>query len=49
MAKKSQPPRAPNKALYLTDYARSAWDIGALSATLPEPVKGTRGGPSGGP
>ena len=35
MAKTSQPTRAPNKALYLTDYARSAWDIGALLATLP--------------
>ncbi len=34
MAKTSQPTRAPNKMLYLTDYARSAWDIGALSATL---------------
>jgi hypothetical protein len=28
--KTSQPTRAPNKALYLTDYARSAWDIGAI-------------------
>jgi hypothetical protein len=30
MAKTSHPTRAPNKALYLTDYARSGWDIGAL-------------------
>jgi len=35
MATTSQPTRAPNKALYLTDYARSAWDIRALPATLP--------------
>ena len=31
MARTCQPARAPNKALYLTDYARSAWDIGALN------------------
>jgi len=35
--------RAPNKALYLTDYARSAWDIGALSATLPALARAARG------
>ena len=43
MAKTSQPTRAPNKALYLTDYARSAWDIGALSATLPALARAPRG------
>ena len=43
MAKTSQPVRAPNKALYLTDYARSAWDIGALSATLPALARASRG------
>ena len=43
MAKISQPTRAPNKALYLTDYARSAWDIGALSATLPALTRAPRG------
>ena len=43
MAKTSQPTRAPNKALYLTDYARSAWDIGALSATLPVLARAPRG------
>jgi hypothetical protein len=43
MAKTSQPTRAPNKALYLTDYARSAWDIGALSVTLPVLARAPRG------
>jgi pimeloyl-ACP methyl ester carboxylesterase len=43
MAKTSQPTRAPNKALYLTDYARSAWDIGALSAMLPALARAPRG------
>ena len=43
MAKTSQPTRAPNKALYLTDYARSAWDIGALLATLPALARAPRG------
>ena len=43
MATASQPARAPNKALYLTDYARSAWDIGALSATLPALARAPRG------
>jgi len=43
MAKTSQPTRAPNKALYLTDYARSSWDIGALSATLPALARAPRG------
>lgn len=43
MAKTSRPTRAPNKALYLTDYARSAWDIGALSATLPALARAPRG------
>ena len=43
MAKTSQPTRAPNKALYLTDYARSAWDIGALSVTLPALARAPRG------
>jgi hypothetical protein len=28
MATTSQPTRGPNKALYLSDYARSGWDIG---------------------
>jgi pimeloyl-ACP methyl ester carboxylesterase len=45
MAKTSQPTRAPNKALYLTDYARSAWDIGALSATLPVLGRARHDGP----
>jgi hypothetical protein len=43
MAKTSQPTRAPNKALYLTDYVRSGWDIGALSATLPALARAPRG------
>ena len=43
MAKTSQPTRAPNKALYLTNYARSAWDIGALSAALPALARAPRG------
>jgi pimeloyl-ACP methyl ester carboxylesterase len=43
MAKTSRPTRAPNKALYLTDYARSAWDIGALSTTLPALARAPRG------
>ena len=43
MATTSQPTRAPNKALYLTDYARSVWDIGALSATLPALARASRG------
>jgi hypothetical protein len=43
MAKTSRPTRAPNKALYLTDYARSAWDIGALLATLPALARAPRG------
>jgi len=43
MTKISQPARAPNKALYLTDYARSGWDIGALSATLPALARAPRG------
>jgi hypothetical protein len=43
MAKTPQLTRAPNKALYLTDYARSAWDIGALSATLPALARAARG------
>jgi hypothetical protein len=30
MAMTSQPTRASNKALSLTDYARSGWDVGAL-------------------
>jgi hypothetical protein len=37
MAKTSQPTRAPNKALDLTDYVRSAWDIGALPALARAP------------
>jgi pimeloyl-ACP methyl ester carboxylesterase len=43
MATTARPTRAPNKALYLTDYARSAWDIGALSATLPALAWAPRG------
>jgi len=43
MAKTSRPTRAPNKALYFTDYARSAWDIGVLSATLPALARAPRG------
>ena len=43
MAKTPRPTRAPNKALCLTDYARSAWDIGALSATLPALARAPRG------
>ncbi len=43
MVTTSQPTRAPNKALYLTDYARSAWDVGALSATLPALARAPRG------
>ena len=45
MAKTSQPTRAPNKGLYLTDYARSVWDIGVLSATLPVLARAPRGEP----
>jgi hypothetical protein len=43
MAKTCRPTRPPNKALYLTDYARSAWDIWALSATLPTLARAPRG------
>jgi hypothetical protein len=47
MATTSRPTRAPNKALYLTDYARSACDIGALLATpcLSSPAWGPATGP----
>ena len=43
MVTTARPTRAPNKALYLTDYARSGWDIGALSATLPALARAPRG------
>lgn len=35
--------RAPSKAPYLTDFARSAWDIWALSVTLPVLARAPRG------
>jgi pimeloyl-ACP methyl ester carboxylesterase len=35
--------RAPSKALYLTDCARSTWDVGALSVTLPVLARAPRG------
>lgn len=35
MTATTEPTRAPSKALYLTDYARSTWDIWAVSVTLP--------------
>jgi pimeloyl-ACP methyl ester carboxylesterase len=35
--------RAPNKALYLTDYARSIWGYGSLPASLPILAKAPHG------
>ena len=43
MTATTEPTRAPSKALYLTDYARSTWDIGALSVTLPVLARAPRG------
>ena len=43
MTATTEPTRAPSKALYLTDYARSTWDIWALSVTLPVLARAPRG------